>query len=104
MVETTQVVSHAVVLAMTKQNVPTYVEMLEAEYNELLDGLSEANDRFGVARAHVEPLFAAVAAEKNDVRRWAPSAAAVDEYNAASDAVLEIHRKMRDVIARLAKS
>lgn len=88
---------------MKGQNVPTYVEMLEAEYNQLIGDLEIAEDRFRDARAHVEPQFAAVAAEKKNHRRWAPDVAAVDEYNAASDAVLEIHRKMRDVIARLAK-
>lgn len=87
---------------MRGESVPTYIEQLEAEYCELIESLEEANDRFRDARAHVEPQFAAVAAGKNS-KGWEPAAAAVDKYNAASDAVLEIHRKMRDVITRLAK-
>lgn len=89
---------------MRGENVPTYIEQLEAEYDQLLGSLEDADNRFRDARAHVEPQFAAVAAEKKSHRRWAPGGpAAIDEYNAASDAVFEVHRKMRDVIARLGR-
>lgn len=77
--------------------IPSAVKALEAEYDELLGALEDAEQRFGRARGLVEAPFADVAAGR---RPALPTDSDVDEYNRASDAILEVHRKLQGVVAR----